>query len=316
MTTNDDIAIVRNIVNRYIKDQRTIILAVIPCNVDASTQEALTLAKEVDPEGLRTIGVLTKPDLATERVTQQIVCELIEGKRHPLRLGYCVVKNRSDDEGTSTKTDRISSEKEFFSKRPWNRIKSTFRIGVSGLGIRLRELLGDLFKKDHKYIEAKIRHRLNNTETFLSRLGPSRSRADAQRRYLANIASGFQEVCIRARDGNYSGMGMFQDDVHFRLITCIVNLNESFNKDLTSCGHTLEFDGQSEEEVGPGPGFRVPMDEQSTHCLGDILKHMDYECPKPVQGLLLGRIENLFHRSRTAEIGSVSTILITHHAQH
>ncbi|KAL4405968.1 interferon-induced GTP-binding protein Mx1 [Colletotrichum abscissum] len=251
LTTNNDIAIVRNIVNRYIKDQRTIILAVIPCNVDASTQEALTLAKEVDPEGLRTIGVLTKPDLATERVTQQIVCELIEGKRHPLRLGYCVVKNQSDDEGASTKTDRNSSEKEFFSARPWSRIKSTFRVGVSGLGIRLRDLLGDLFKKDHKNIEANIHRRLNNTETLLSRLGPLRSRADAQRRYLANIASGFQE-----------------------------------------------------EEVGPVPGFKVPMDEQSTRCLGDILKHMDFKCPKPVEGLLLGRIEFLFHRSRTAEIGS------------
>ncbi|KAI3549333.1 interferon-induced GTP-binding protein Mx1 [Colletotrichum filicis] len=270
LTTNNDIVIVRNIVNRYIKDQRTIILAVIPCNVDASTQEALTLAKEVDPEGLRTIGVLTKPDLATERVTQQIVCELIEGKRHPLRLGYCVVKNRSDDEGASTKTDRNSSEKAFFSARPWNRIKSTFRVGVSGLGIRLRDLLGDLLKKDHKNIEANIHRRLNNTETLLSRLGPLRSRADAQRRYLANIASGFQEVCIRARDGNYSGMGMFQYD----------------------------------EEVGPVPGFKVPMDEQSTRCLGDILKHMDFKCPKPVEGLLLGRIEFLFHRSRTAEIGS------------
>ncbi|KAK1447589.1 interferon-induced GTP-binding protein Mx1 [Colletotrichum melonis] len=270
LTTNNDIAIVRNIVNRYIKDQRTIILAVIPCNVDASTQEALTLAKEVDPEGLRTIGVLTKPDLATERVTQQIVCELIEGKRHPLRLGYCVVKNRSEDEGASTKTDRNSSEKAFFSARPWNRIKSTFRVGVSGLGIRMRDLLGDLLKKDHKNIEANIHRRLNNTETLLSRLGPSRSRADAQRRYLANIASGFQEVCIRARDGNYSGMGMLQYD----------------------------------EEVGPVPGFKVPMDEQSTRCLGDILKHMDFKCPKPVEGLLLGRIEFLFHRSRTAEIGS------------
>ncbi|KAK1708349.1 P-loop containing nucleoside triphosphate hydrolase protein [Colletotrichum lupini] len=288
LTTNNDIAIVRNIVNRYIKDQRTIILAVIPCNVDASTQEALTLAKEVDPEGLRTIGVLTKPDLATERVTQQIVCELIEGKRHPLRLGYCVVKNQSDDEGASTKTDRNSSEKEFFSARPWSRIKSTFRVGVSGLGIRLRDLLGDLFKKDHTNIEANIHRRLNNTETLLSRLGSSRSRADAQRRYLANIASGFQEVCVRARDGNYSGMGMFQYDVHFRLITCVVNLNEAFNK----------------EEVGPVPGFKVPMDEQSTRYLGDILKHMNFKCPKPVEGLLLGRIEFLFHRSRTAEIGS------------
>ncbi|KAK1729022.1 P-loop containing nucleoside triphosphate hydrolase protein [Colletotrichum acutatum] len=288
LTTDSDIAIVRGIVNRYIQDQRTIILAVIPCNVDTSTQEALTLAKEVDPEGLRTMVVLTKPDLATERVTQRIVCELVEGRRHPLRLGYCVVKNRSGDEEASTTTDPNSLEKAFFSARPWIRIRSTFRVGVSGLALRLRDLLGDLSKKEHKNVEADIRRRLNNTETLLKRLGPSRPRPDAQRRYLSQIASGFQEVCLRARDGNYIGMDIFHHDVHFRLITCIINLNETFNK----------------EKVGPGPAFKVPMDVQSTRCLVDILKHMDFECPKPVEGLLLSRIEFLFHRSRNAEIGS------------
>ncbi|CRJ91682.1 hypothetical protein BN1708_009363, partial [Verticillium longisporum] len=52
LTTDDDILLVRNMVKKYITDQRTIILAVIPCNVDIATQEVLTMAKEVDPDGL------------------------------------------------------------------------------------------------------------------------------------------------------------------------------------------------------------------------------------------------------------------------
>ena len=42
----------------YIKKENTIILAVVPANVDIATTEALKLAKEVDPDGSRTLGVL------------------------------------------------------------------------------------------------------------------------------------------------------------------------------------------------------------------------------------------------------------------
>lgn len=45
------------------KDPRTIILAVIPANVDLSTSHALAMAKRWDPTGERTIGVITKIDL-------------------------------------------------------------------------------------------------------------------------------------------------------------------------------------------------------------------------------------------------------------
>ena len=40
-----------------------IILAVSPANADLATSDALRLAKEVDPLGERTIGVLTKIDI-------------------------------------------------------------------------------------------------------------------------------------------------------------------------------------------------------------------------------------------------------------
>ncbi|KAK1635079.1 interferon-induced GTP-binding protein Mx1 [Colletotrichum phormii] len=304
LTTDNDIVIVRNMVNRYIKDQRTIILAVIPCNVDIATQEVLTLAEEVDPEGLRTMGVLTKPDLATERATQQIVCELVEGERHSLRLGYCVVKNLSADNSTSTMTDRNSSEKAFFSASPWSRLRSTNRVGVGSLAIRLRDLLRDLSKKEFNNVKAEIQRMLDESETELKRMGPSRSRPDAQRRYLGRIASDFQEAALRARDGHYDGMDMFGQDVRFRLITRIVNLNETFNKVFTLYGHTLQFDGQDQEKVGPGSVLNLNMGPKSGRSVSDMLEHMDFQCPKPLDDSLLSRIEALFHRSRTAEIGS------------
>ena len=62
------------------------ILAVIPCNVDIATQEILKLAEKFDPDGVRTMGVLTKPDLASERATQDAVIDLVQGKRNALRL--------------------------------------------------------------------------------------------------------------------------------------------------------------------------------------------------------------------------------------
>ena len=50
-------------VMKYITKPACIILAVTSANTDLATSEGLKLAREVDVEGTRTIGVLTKVDL-------------------------------------------------------------------------------------------------------------------------------------------------------------------------------------------------------------------------------------------------------------
>ncbi|KAF2191277.1 interferon-inducible Mx protein, partial [Zopfia rhizophila CBS 207.26] len=57
-----------------------------------------SMAENADLEGMRTMGVLTKPDLVTDIATQDAIKDLILGKWNQLRLGYCVVKNRSADD--------------------------------------------------------------------------------------------------------------------------------------------------------------------------------------------------------------------------
>lgn len=67
-------------------------LAVIPLNINIATQEILSMAKEVDVDKYRTLGVLTKPDLI-DKGAEPAVVKLIEGKRYKLNLGWCLVRN-------------------------------------------------------------------------------------------------------------------------------------------------------------------------------------------------------------------------------
>jgi dynamin 1-like protein len=46
-----------------LQGDNAIILAVTPANADLATSDALRIAREVDPPGDRTIGVLTKVDI-------------------------------------------------------------------------------------------------------------------------------------------------------------------------------------------------------------------------------------------------------------
>jgi Dynamin family len=85
-TTKADITLVRNMVQEYMDNPRSVMLTVIPANVDIATQEILELAADADPEGLRTLGVLTKPDLVDQGAESKVV-DLIAGRAHVIKLG-------------------------------------------------------------------------------------------------------------------------------------------------------------------------------------------------------------------------------------
>ena len=100
---------------RHLKQERTIILCVIPSNVDIATVDILERAHKVDPDGVRTIGVLTKPDTIGEGNEEEVL-QVVQGLRKPLKLGYLMVKNRSQkqiDDGI-TLMDARDQEMSFF----------------------------------------------------------------------------------------------------------------------------------------------------------------------------------------------------------
>lgn len=84
--------ITRDMAEKYMSDYRTIILCVIPANIDLTTSDALQIARRIDHNGIRTIGVITKIDIMDAGTNAR---RMLSGNDVPLRLGYVGVKNRS-----------------------------------------------------------------------------------------------------------------------------------------------------------------------------------------------------------------------------
>jgi len=101
----------------YIRRESCLILAVTPGNSDLAASDAIKLARQVDPEGRRTIGVITKLDIM-DRGTNAV--PYIRGDVIPLQLGYIGVVNRCQEDINQRRSirDALASEAAFFQSHP------------------------------------------------------------------------------------------------------------------------------------------------------------------------------------------------------
>ncbi|XP_073473355.1 uncharacterized protein [Aquarana catesbeiana] len=106
---------IKEMIIKYISRQKTIILAVVPSNVDIATTEALELAKQVDPKGNRTLGILTKPDLVDKGAEKEVM-RVVRNLAYPLKKGYMIVKchRQSGLQSNLSLEDSINNERAFF----------------------------------------------------------------------------------------------------------------------------------------------------------------------------------------------------------
>ncbi|XP_069695356.1 dynamin isoform X5 [Periplaneta americana] len=108
---------IKDMLFQFITKETCLILAVTPANTDLATSDALQIAKSVDPDGIRTIGVITKLDLMDEGTDAR---DILENKLLPLRRGYIGVVNRSqkDIEGRKDIKAALAAERKFFLSHP------------------------------------------------------------------------------------------------------------------------------------------------------------------------------------------------------
>ncbi|CAH2068389.1 unnamed protein product, partial [Iphiclides podalirius] len=108
---------IKMMIFQFIRRESCLILAVTPANTDLANSDALKLAKEVDPQGLRTIGVITKLDLMDDGTDAR---DVLENKLLPLRRGYIGVVNRSqkDIDGRKDISAALAAERKFFLSHP------------------------------------------------------------------------------------------------------------------------------------------------------------------------------------------------------
>ncbi|CAG0878523.1 unnamed protein product [Darwinula stevensoni] len=123
--------LVHDMILEYIKPSNTLILAVTPATEDLANSDALKLARRVDPEGERTIGVLTKLDLMDKGTDARRV---LENKIYPLKRGYIGVVNRSQkdvEEKVDLREARDAEEKFFLEHAVYRHM--TDRVGTKTL---------------------------------------------------------------------------------------------------------------------------------------------------------------------------------------
>ncbi|XP_041032943.1 dynamin-3 isoform X3 [Carcharodon carcharias] len=108
---------IKEMIMQFISKENCLILAVTPANSDLANSDALKIAKEVDPQGLRVIGVITKLDLMDEGTDAR---DILENRLLPLRRGYIGVVNRSqkDIDGKKDIRAALAAERKFFLSHP------------------------------------------------------------------------------------------------------------------------------------------------------------------------------------------------------
>merc|ERR1712038_647404 len=107
---------IRALISKFIQNPNSIILAVSAANADIATSESLKIARDVDPDGRRTLAVITKLDLM-DAGTDAI--DILCGRVIPVKLGIIGVINRSQQDIKDNKSikEQIKDEASFLSRK-------------------------------------------------------------------------------------------------------------------------------------------------------------------------------------------------------
>uniref|UniRef100_A0A3B3WTL2 Interferon-induced GTP-binding protein Mx n=1 Tax=Poecilia mexicana TaxID=48701 RepID=A0A3B3WTL2_9TELE len=153
---------IRDMLMQFVTKDNCLLLAVSPANSDLANSDALKIAKEVDPQGLRTIGVITKLDLMDEGTDAR---DILENKLLPLRRGYIGVVNRSqkDIDGKKDITAALQAERKFFLSHPSYRHLAD-RMGTAYLQKVLNQQLTNHIRDTLPGLRSKLQSQLLSIE--------------------------------------------------------------------------------------------------------------------------------------------------------
>jgi GTPase SAR1 family protein len=227
--------IVNALIESYMEQAKSIILLVVASNQPLANQAVLSIAARHDPGRERTIGVITKPDIAGHGSSnEKKYLDLAKGREsmHRLALGWYVLRNRSEDERSSGADVRDTVEERFFKTGEWNSISPANR-GIDSLRKRLSKVLLDHIKKNLPNLIDDIETRLRARQRDLTRAGKPRSTPEELRSYLLGIAEEFQRLVRDAVEGRYSDPffgGFDQDEMRLlKLRALLRNMNSAFS---------------------------------------------------------------------------------------
>jgi GTP-binding protein EngB required for normal cell division len=210
----EDMQTVEHLVDSYLESSRTIILAVVPAGNDIDTQGIIQRARKFDKAGVRTVGIITKPDLINEGTESRVASLSKNLDRVKLKLGFFLLKNPAPldiSKGLSWE-ERQQKELQFFNSSPWKEQNlDETRVGIENLRNFLQQLLDNHIEHELPKVRKEVELLLRNTESILAQIGPQRSSVGQIRMFLTHTSMEFFNLTKAALDGNYGG----KDSVFF-----------------------------------------------------------------------------------------------------
>ncbi|CAF4291763.1 unnamed protein product, partial [Adineta steineri] len=169
---SESVNMIEELIQEYLDKPSTIILAIIQACNDIETSAAIKYAKMFDPDGERTIGVLTKLDLVDRGVEQKLL-DVFDNKRIPLKHGYLMVKCRTqeDIDNNIELSEALRKEEQFFSKSQKFHSVPAERRGCPSLARFLTRELVRSIKQALPRLITDLRTKINNVEQQFRQLG-------------------------------------------------------------------------------------------------------------------------------------------------
>lgn len=195
---------IENMVRLYVEKPNCIILAISPANQDIATSDAIKLARDVDPTGERTFGVLTKLDLM-DKGTDAL--DVLEGRAYKLQHPWVGIVNRSQAD-INRNVDMIiarEKEQEFFVSSPeYAHLAS--RMGSEYLAKLLSQQLEAVIRARIPSITSLINKTIDELESEMDHLGrPIGSDAGAQLYLVLELCRAFDKIFKEHLDGGRPG---------------------------------------------------------------------------------------------------------------
>ncbi|KZT61042.1 hypothetical protein CALCODRAFT_428450 [Calocera cornea HHB12733] len=174
-TDSNLVELIKSMTREYISDPSALILCTITMKDDPENQAALGEAKIADPEGTRTIGVLTKPDTLQSQEEEQWLSVLKNEGRHRLKLGYYITKQPAQvevEQRVAFDTARQNEQEFFKNVKPWCNLpgRVSENVGTPRLTAMLSQLLSGLIRKSLPDIDTKIRQFMQEVDEGIQAL--------------------------------------------------------------------------------------------------------------------------------------------------
>nr|PNR51267.1 hypothetical protein PHYPA_010453 [Physcomitrium patens] len=248
---------VRDMIMHYIKPEESIILNVLPAEVDFSTCESIRLSQTVDKKGVRTLAVVTKVDKAPEGLFEKVTSDAVS-----IGLGYVCVRNRTPaDDSIAVARCR---ELELFNDHPDLRNIDRSMVGIPTLGRRLVKIQSDMVRGCLPRIRDQIHEALQKRRQEMSNVPRSIDSVNEAVAVFLRLQNEMLNMLTQVvRDGDFS---LVPDDctLHYT-----ARLHEEFTKfaeDLGKSGLRLSQPSQTDE-------IRQMFSEHQGVALPDFLPH-------------------------------------------